>query len=148
MDSRIICAHPRLQQLGSSIYTTKIIILRKRLKPGTEEFSGPMGSNPIEYVPIMRNWPAAIAHARHDLEMMPVGQTEKGDWRMVCPFKKSADGKLLIRERDIIIDMVTKQKMLVIWSEDPLNSGLHIYAGLEYGVLDRDGDDLTAEDDG
>lgn len=137
LDSRFLHSGRRTQPQASDFYTTRIIIMRKKLVGLSDPFEGEMGENLIEYDPIVRGWPASIAAKKQDLAMMPAGQTEKAEYVLTCPYRRMKDGMLLLRERDIIIDMSTQQRLIVLWSHDPMNTMTHIVAGVEYGTVNH-----------
>lgn len=137
LQSRHLSCGPNTQVVSSELYTSIIIVMRKQVKPLTEEFDGDFGSNQIEYVSVARGWPASIISNKTEVEFIPPGQTERGDYLLVCPWKQMQDGKLLIRERDIIIEMGSGLRHLVLWSYDPLNIHQQIVAAIQFGVVNE-----------
>lgn len=137
LDSRFLSATRRPNALPSDFYTTRIIVMRKKLVGLSDPFEGELGENLIEYDPIVRGWPASIAPVSEDTAMMAAGQTEKASFILTCPYRLMKDGMLLIRERDILIDMSNQQRLLVVWSHDPMNTKVHIVAGVEYGTVNH-----------
>ena len=138
LESRQISTPGTLQPMMSVVYTSRILVMRKRLVPTKDEFSGDLGENPIQYFQAARGWPALITSQATELEFLLAGQTDRGDFTLTCPWKKMSDGKLLIRERDIIIDMESKVRFLVLWSYDPMNAHTQIRAALQSGVVNDD----------
>ena len=141
LDSRFLSSGRHPQGISSDMYTTRIIIMRKRLVGLSDLFEGEIGENLIEYDPIVRAYPATIATKKQELAMMPAGQTEKSEYILLCPYRRMKDGGLIIRERDIIIDMSTQQRLIVLWSHDPINTKVQIMAGVEYGTVNQNLDE-------
>ena len=138
LDSRYLSAWPKLQGVGNQVYTSRVIIRRKALAPGHIANDGPAGENVFVWNTVYRGWIAAIVPASHNaLPTVPAGTTEIGDFTLTCPYRRMAsDGKLIIRERDILYDMISRERYLVLWAHDPLNSKIQIVAGLLYGVTE------------
>ena len=135
LDSRILSVtSSRQQPVHSSLYSTRIKVYRKKLDPVKDAFSGDFGENPVKYELVTRGWPAVICSQTSELVFIPPGQTERGDYLLICPYKKMRDGKLLVRERDIIVDTSEGNTMLVLWSYDPSNLHTQIIAVLRFGV--------------
>lgn len=111
--------------------------MRKILLTGTE-FDGPVGTNQIDWKQIVKGWPAAITTIKGELETIPAGQTEKGHYKMVCPYKILSDGNLIVKARDIVLDMSTGLEYLVIRARDPMNTKLHIICDVEQGTVQED----------
>lgn len=138
LDSRFLAVGKRPQPMSSDMYTTRVIIMRKKLAGLSDPFEGDLGENQIEYDPIVRGWPASIAPMSEDTVMTKAGQTDRASYVLLCPYRQMKDGGLILRERDIVVDMQTGQKMLVVWSQDPMNTRVQIVAGVEYGTINSD----------
>ena len=138
LDSRLLGSSRKPQQMSSDMYTTRIIIMRKRLVGLSDPFEGDLGENLIEYEPVVRGYPASIVTKKQELGMMPTGQTEKSEFVLICPYRQMKDGMLIIRERDIVIDMGTQQRLIVLWSHDPMNTKVQLVAGVEFGTVNHD----------
>lgn len=138
LDSRYLSPGKQFQGLPASFYTTRVIIMRKKIVGLNDPFSGEFGENEIEYTPVLRGWPASIAPVHEDTKMSMAGQTVKASYILTCPYRITKDGALVVRDRDIVIDMSTRNKYLVTWSHDPMNTRVSIVAGLEYGTINND----------
>jgi hypothetical protein len=138
LDSRYLSSNRRPQALATDFYTTRIIIMRKKIVGLSDPFSGDMGENEIEFDPVVRGWPASIAPVHEDTKMAKAGQTVKASYVLTCPYRATRDGQLLVRERDIVIDMSNQQRLLVVWAHDPMNTRTHIVAGVEFGTVNYD----------
>jgi len=97
-------------------------------------FIGPEGTTVPTWNQIVYGLPAAITNVNGDLQYVPTGQMERADFRMVCAFKQLTDGTLIIKERDIIIDLGNGSQYEVLFSHDPMNTRLQIIAWLRYGT--------------
>jgi hypothetical protein len=135
LDSRFLTNFPRPQPLSASFYPTKIIVMRKALQAGHTLFDGPLGVNVTQYNLVVRGWPGGIVPRSSQLINLPQGQTELGDHLLTTQYRRMQDGGLLIRERDVITDMKTGVQYLVLWSHDPMDTGIQITAGLQSGVV-------------
>ena len=139
LDSRCLSPGHKMQNIQSSTYTTRIIIMRKRLKAGHTSFDGDMGVPEYEYYMVIRGYPAIIVPVKSDLKVIGAGQIDRGDFVLTMPYKKQADGGLLLREKDIVTDMGNpRKKLLVICSHDPADTHLQICADLQDGVVSED----------
>jgi len=142
LDSRMVFASPRIQSTGSSWDNTRVLIYRKQLAAGHVLNDGPMGTNVFAWIIVYNGWPCSIVAGNSEMAFIPEGQSERGDYTLKCQYRRSADGGLFIRERDVIVDLSNRDpnfnKMLVLWSHDPANYHSHILAGLKYGPINED----------
>ena len=137
-DPRVISGNKKFQSIGAENFTTKVIVMRKVVADGHAEFDGALGDSSFTYRQVAKGWPASIVHRTAHLEIQTPGEFEKGDFILTSQHKALSDGKLLIRERDIVIDMETRDQYLVIWSCNPMNTRVMIIAGMESGTINQD----------
>jgi hypothetical protein len=139
LDSRILDSNRRMQSVNSTVYSTKVIVMRRVDKAPSDPYGGIAGTPDYEYELVVRGYPAMISPVHNDLQAMPTGQIAKGDFTLCAPYKRMADGGLLIRERDVIIDMHNPgKKKLVLYALDPGGTHVQIVAGLQDGVVEED----------
>lgn len=142
LDSRFLSLPWKMQPIPSAAANSRVIVKRKRLKPGHDLHDGLIGTNEYEWFTVVRGWPCSIVPPhKGDLVTLPPGATERGDFILTSQYKMESDDGLLIRTRDVIIDMQNSLKMLVLWAYDPGNSHLHIVAGLQFGVVNENLDE-------
>jgi hypothetical protein len=122
------------QGITPSFYTSYVTIYRRVLTGN--QFSGPLATNVLSYASIAIGWPVSIVAKKGDLEYFPQGETEIGDYRLVCQYKRRTDNTLIIQERDIIVDPDTNSQYRVLWAHDPMNTHQQILADLKFGVTE------------
>ena len=134
LESRYMSANRKFQGVRSEFYTTTVTVLRKVVADGHTEFDGSLGDSDIRYRIVTKNYPASIVHKVAELKTVGAAETEKGDYILTAPFKMLSDNKLLIRSRDIVVDMSNQDQYYVLHSEDPMHTRIQIQAKLELGT--------------
>ena len=72
------------------------------------------------------------------MDNYPAGQTELADEILTIPYRLQSDNGLIVRERDVVINLLSRRQFLVLWSHNPNDAGVQIVAGLQYGVVNLD----------
>ena len=138
LDSRFLGVPGHQQSLGSFIYNAKILVMRKQITDGHMPNDGMMGSTTLDYVQVVRGLPASIVPSGGTMDNYPAGQTELADEILTIPYRLMSDNGLIVRERDVVINLISRRQFLVLWSHNPNDAGVQIVAGLQYGVVNID----------